>query len=151
MLDMLSLRTRVPPQLDAITLAARPTHQSPMRRRFFLLENPGAGVTGSPLVEHVVRLLLQAGASVERLQGADAGTGRLAVRKAADDGRYDAIVAAGGDGTIRQAAIALIGSTMPLGIVPVGTGNVLAHEIGLARTPSAVADMLLHGPLATVA
>ncbi|HJU33017.1 MAG TPA: diacylglycerol kinase family protein, partial [Hyphomicrobiaceae bacterium] len=66
-------------------------------------------------------------------------------------GRYDAVVAAGGDGTIRQAAIALIGSPMPLGIIPVGTGNVLAHEIGLARTPSAVADTLLRGPVATVA
>jgi diacylglycerol kinase (ATP) len=122
-----------------------------MRGRFFLLENPGAGVVGTPFVEDVVRLLLQAGATVDRMKGVDAGAGRLAVRKAAEEGTYDAIVAAGGDGTIRQSAIALIGSRVPLGIIPVGTGNVLAHEIGLARTPRAVADMLLVGPVATVA
>ena len=66
-----------------------------------------------------------------------------AVRKAAESGSYDAIVAAGGDGTIRHAAAALIGTDMALGIIPVGTGNVLAHEIGLARTPAAIARMLL--------
>ena len=40
---------------------------------------------------------------------------------------------------------------MPLGIIPVGTGNVLAHEIGLARTADAIARMLLEGPVAKVA
>jgi diacylglycerol kinase family enzyme len=34
---------------------------------------------------------------------------------------------------------------MPLGIVPMGTGNVLAHEIGVAPEAHAIADMLLNG------
>ena len=37
-----------------------------MRRRFFLMENPGAGIAGSPLVEDVVRQLARGGASVTR-------------------------------------------------------------------------------------
>ena len=60
--------------------------------------------------------------------------------------RYDAVVAAGGDGTIRQVAAALLDAETPLGIIPVGTGNVLAHEIGLAANAHAVAHMLLNGP-----
>jgi diacylglycerol kinase family enzyme len=122
-----------------------------MRRRFFLVENPGAGVAGSPLVEDVARLLAKAGAEVTRTRGADIAAARLALRKAADSGSYDAIVAAGGDGTIREAAVALIGTDVALGIIPVGTGNVLAHEIGLARTPAAISSMLLQGPVAKVA
>jgi diacylglycerol kinase family enzyme len=122
-----------------------------MRQRFFVVENPGAGVSGSPLVEEVVRLLAKSGGSVTRARSADVPAARLAVRKAAEGGDYDAIIAAGGDGTIRQAAAALIGSDMPLGIIPVGTGNVLAHEIGLARTPAAISSMLLQGPVAKVA
>ena len=122
-----------------------------MRHRFFVVENPGAGVAGSPLVEDVVRLLAQGGGAVTRTRSADIPAARLAVRQAAESGSYDAVVAAGGDGTIRHAAATLIGTDMPLGIIPVGTGNVLAHEIGLARTPDAIAGMLLAGPIAKVA
>lgn len=122
-----------------------------MRRRFFLIDNPGAGRTGSTLVQEAVRILERGGATIERARPASIEASRLAARAAADAGRYDAIVAAGGDGTIRQIATALIGSDTPLGIVPVGTGNVLAHEIGLARTPNAIARMLAGGPAITAA
>ena len=79
-------------------------------------------------------MLLERRGVVTRTRAADIAAARRAVRQAAESGSYDAIIAAGGDGTIRHAAAALIGTDMPLGIIPVGTGNVLAHEIGLART-----------------
>jgi diacylglycerol kinase (ATP) len=51
-------------------------------------------------------------------------------RAAVDDG-VDALVAAGGDGTVNLAVQALAGSDTPLGIVPLGTGNDNADLIGL--------------------
>ncbi|MCE5323353.1 diacylglycerol kinase family lipid kinase [bacterium] len=51
-------------------------------------------------------------------------------RKAAHDG-YDLIIAAGGDGTINQVINGIGDSGIPLGIVPLGTGNVLAHDLGI--------------------
>ena len=45
----------------------------------------------------------------------------------------DLIVAAGGDGTVNEAAEGLIGSEVPLGVLPAGTANVLANEIGMGR------------------
>src|SRR5690242_7776127 len=104
-----------------------------MRRRFFVMENPGAGVAGSPLVEDVLRLVAQRGGVITRMQGGNLASARLAVRQAAESGHYDALVAAGGDGTIRHAAATLMGTETALGIIPVGTGNVIAHEIGLDR------------------
>jgi diacylglycerol kinase (ATP) len=118
-----------------------------MRRRFFLIANPGAGLTGSPLLDGVANLLLSAGAELTLTQPGDIDTARRQVREAAACSRFDAILAAGGDGTIRQVAAALIGTDTPLGIVPVGTGNVLAHEIGLAPEVRTIADMLLDGPI----
>ena len=118
-----------------------------MRRRFYLIANPGAGLTGSPLVDEVANALLRAGVELTLTQPPDIETGRRLAREAAASARYDAVLAAGGDGTIRQVAATLIGTKTPLGIIPVGTGNVLAHEIGLAHQADAIAHMLLHGPV----
>jgi diacylglycerol kinase family enzyme len=118
-----------------------------MRRRFFLTANSGAGLTGSPLLIAVVRALLRAGGQITLTQPGTIDAARSEVREAVAGGRYDAILAAGGDGTIRQVAASLIGTGMPLGIVPTGTGNVLAHEIGVAPEARAIANMLLGGPV----
>lgn len=62
----------------------------------------------------------------------------------------DLLVVAGGDGTINEVVNGLGkneagGATLPLGIIPLGTANVLAIEIGLRMTPEGVAEALLHG------
>jgi diacylglycerol kinase (ATP) len=116
-----------------------------MRRRFFLVTNPGAGLTGSPLVDAVADGLLRAGAVLTLTQPKDIDDARCQAREASTSGRYDAILAAGGDGTIRQVAASLLGTEIPLGLIPVGTANVLAHEIGLVRDARAIVHMLLHG------
>jgi diacylglycerol kinase (ATP) len=68
-----------------------------------------------------------------------------AAAHAAGCGRFDAVVAAGGDGTVRDAAEGLIGHSTPLGIIPTGTGNVFAREIGLPFLPDRLAWTLLSG------
>ncbi len=52
------------------------------------------------------------------------------VREARDRG-FDLVVAAGGDGTVSGVADGLVGSEVPLGIIPLGTANVLARELGI--------------------
>lgn len=57
---------------------------------------------------------------------------------------YDVVIAAGGDGTIGQVADGLADSDVALGILPLGTGNVMARDLGLSRpgtlNPFAVED-----------
>ncbi len=50
------------------------------------------------------------------------------VRRRLSDG-FDLVVAAGGDGTVSAVSDGLSGNSIPLGIIPIGTGNVLAREL----------------------
>jgi diacylglycerol kinase family enzyme len=47
------------------------------------------------------------------------------------DENVDAIIAVGGDGTINEALNGMIGTEVPLGIIPCGTANDLAHHLGI--------------------
>ena len=70
-----------------------------------------------------------------------AASGVAAARDAAAAG-VGLVVAAGGDGTVRSCAEGLAGTDVPLGIVPLGTANLLARTLGIpahSRTALAVA------------
>jgi diacylglycerol kinase (ATP) len=60
-------------------------------------------------------------------------------------GDADAVVLAGGDGTVNEAAEALVAAALPVGILPRGTANDLARAIGLPLDPAAAAEVIVAG------
>jgi len=62
-------------------------------------------------------------------------------RRAVDRGA-DLILVAGGDGTINEAVNGMVHSEVPLGILPAGTANVLANELGIGKTMERAAEVL---------
>ncbi|MHB1462136.1 MAG: diacylglycerol/lipid kinase family protein [Armatimonadota bacterium] len=59
--------------------------------------------------------------------------------------RPDIVFACGGDGTISQVVSGLMGSGIPTGIIPAGTGNDLCRTLGLPVSPAEAAHLALHG------
>ena len=71
------------------------------------------------------------------------------VRQALDK-KPDLVVVAGGDGTIRPIASELVGTNIPLAIIPVGTFNNLALSLGLESDPLAACAVLENGALTRI-
>jgi YegS/Rv2252/BmrU family lipid kinase len=65
-------------------------------------------------------------------------------RDAAGQG-YRSVVAVGGDGTVGEVITGLTGTGMPLGIVPKGTGNQVAFNLGIPRSVEAAVDVVVNG------
>jgi YegS/Rv2252/BmrU family lipid kinase len=116
-----------------------------MRSRFFVIVNSAAGKAKNTLLPQVLAALTREGAEVTIAYPSSGAAARQSARKACQSGLFDAVVAAGGDGTIREVAAGALGSDVPLGVVPIGTGNVLAQELGLSPTSREIARALLTG------
>ena len=106
--------------------------------------NPAAGNRRVSRLWRVLDILTGNGVRCEVARTGGAGdAGSLAA--AAVAAGAELVVAAGGDGTIAEVASGLIGSDVKLGVIPLGTANVLAHEYALPFAPRAVAAALAFG------
>jgi YegS/Rv2252/BmrU family lipid kinase len=64
--------------------------------------------------------------------------------------QFDLVVAAGGDGTVRIVADGLANSGIPMGIVPSGTANLLARNLGIPMAEADAIDVVLSGRTRTI-
>jgi diacylglycerol kinase family enzyme len=71
-------------------------------------------------------------------------TGERLARMAVDS-RVDLVISSGGDGTVTACAAGVAGSGIPLGVLPAGTGNLLARNLGLPLNLDAALAVALTG------
>jgi len=116
-------------------------------KALLLVVNPTAGRRRRGLVEAVASRVRAEGWTVDVVETQAAGDARR-LAETCDAQRYGVIAVAGGDGTINEVINGLAGrgaDAPAVGIVPLGTANVLAHELGLGFSAAAVARTVTAG------
>lgn len=120
-----------------------------MTRSACLIFNPVAGQGDAEQDLATIRELLEPEMALDvRLTTKEESPGALA--RAAIARGAEAILASGGDGTLSAAAEALVGTSIPFGIISRGTANAFANALGLPDTISGACQTILGGYTKTV-
>ncbi len=110
--------------------------------RALLITNPFAARADARAVTAILKILGRGGWNVDLQTIAGPGDARRIAEQAREAG-FDVLVSHGGDGTAMQVAAGIAGTGIALGVVPGGTGNVLAGNLRLPRSSASAARALL--------
>ncbi len=138
----LIVRFRRTEPYDSQFAMSAPTQAQSAFKSVLVIANPisGAG-RGAGIAKALARELEAAGLRVEvRLTA-----GRGDATNFAAQAQADAVVSVGGDGTLNEVLRGLRDPLTPVGVVPIGTANVLALDLGLSADPSRAARTILGG------
>jgi diacylglycerol kinase (ATP) len=117
------------------------------QRRALLISNPKTGRYGTrrpPQLDAVCDYLRAHQIEVELVSTSGPGDATRLAAGAAGNG-FNEVIVSGGDGTINEALQGLIGTGARLGILPSGTGNVLAHELKLPLHSRQATEVIARG------
>ena len=111
-------------------------------KRALLIANP-ASRRGGRYVDDSRAAILAAGAECDVMLTQRSGHAAEMAREHA--GSYDVVFTLGGDGTAMEVAGALAGTGIPIGVLPGGTGNLLARALGIPRDVKRAIRALMAG------
>ena len=111
-------------------------------RKLFVILNPNSGTYSAEAVHRALERHFSCADGSCRVHLMTKADDLAALARSAAESGVEMVVAAGGDGTISAVAGALVGSDTPLGILPLGTANVLARELGIPVNLDAACGLL---------
>lgn len=115
------------------------------QRQALLVVNPVAGTRSKRgLSETVIERLAAQGIAVESVMTEGRGHASELAARAVRDG-LDMVIAAGGDGTVNEVANTLSNTVVPLGIIPLGSGNGLARSLGIPQDVGEALNIIEQG------
>jgi diacylglycerol kinase (ATP) len=113
--------------------------------KLIILFNPAAGRGQSRQALAAALDVLRRGGVRTEIRESRSTEHLLELARQAREEEPDLVVSAGGDGTHHHVLNGLVGSEIPLGLIPLGTGNDFAKGIGVPRHAGAAAATLLQG------
>jgi diacylglycerol kinase (ATP) len=101
-------------------------------------------------VEKAARILQESGINVE-LAPTTKRLGATEIARRAVTEKRDLVIACGGDGTINEIVNGLAGSDIPMALLPAGTANILAKELGVPWDIPGAAKLIANGEIRRIA
>ncbi len=121
------------------------TSTTPTQRRALLIVNPISGTSSKEGLQQLAQeRLCPAGYDLEVVATSGPGDATEIARRACDDG-FDTVIAAGGDGTVNETAMAMCGRKAIFGIIPCGSGNGLARHLNIPVDAAEALDVIVAG------
>lgn len=114
-------------------------------QRIAVIYNPASGqysARRAAAVHGALSIFREAGLEADALETDSPGSARTLAKLALRNG-YDTVLACGGDGTVHEVLQCLVGTEVALGVLPLGTANALAKNLGLGTSPVKAARKLL--------
>jgi diacylglycerol kinase (ATP) len=114
-------------------------------RKVALIYNPASGQHSTrreAAIQSVIAVLRDAGIAAEAFTTSGIGSATEHAKHAIDAG-FDTIMACGGDGTVHEVLQSMVGTNVALGVIPLGTANALAADLGLTGPPAKAVSKLL--------
>lgn len=112
--------------------------------RALMITNPVAARSDPKVIRDVCAVLERRGVRVEVVGTTRPGDACELARKGVADG-FEIIAVYGGDGTTMTAVRGIVGQPVLLGLIPAGTGNLLAGNLRIPRSPARAAALLATG------
>ena len=110
-------------------------------KKIAIIFNPKAGSGKKAILDKIIKILSSTN-SIQLFETKAAGDATDIARKESDN--FDIIVAAGGDGTINEVVNGINPNT-PLGIIPMGTANIVAIEAGISNNVQNICAVINQG------
>ena len=114
-------------------------------KNIHIIINPAAG-KGTATLPIINQSMKEAGIKWEISVTKQAGDGLLLAKAAVKEG-VDAVAVYGGDGTLMEVISGLMGSEVPLVILPGGSANIMATELGIPKDLKEACALISQGPL----
>ena len=107
--------------------------------------NRGSGTLDKQALADTIAQFFEARRMTARIHVTENGRELLAASERAASGNAAIVVAGGGDGTIAAVAQHLVGTDKPLGVLPLGTFNYFARNLGVPLELTAALDAIVEG------
>ncbi|KUG07735.1 diacylglycerol/lipid kinase family protein [Solirubrum puertoriconensis] len=116
------------------------TPTAPTLQRLLFVMNPISGDIDKAELSDLIKEICTSRGTAAELYNTTGENDLEQLRDKVGSNAYDAVFAAGGDGTVNLVAQALVSSGVPLGILPLGSGNGLSKDLGIPQD----AEQALH-------